>query len=205
MRATDALRELQRLDRPVIETGEVIARLGISSAHAGWLLRQLERSGHIQRLGRGRWMLGDVDAYAALPYLTRPFPSYVSLWSALYSHHMIEQIPKQVFAVSLDRPRTIETTLATYSIHHISPDVFGGYTGSDLTGFIATQEKSLFDTVYLASARRRRTYLPELELPTNFQPEALDEWTAHIQAGWLRSKVERALHEAIESASHEAY
>jgi predicted transcriptional regulator of viral defense system len=204
MRTTEALTQLQALNRPVIETGEVVARLGISSAHAGWLLRELERTGHLHRLGRGRWMFGEVDPYVALPYLTRPYPAYVSLWSALYSHRMIEQIPKQVFAVSLDRPRTIHTPLADYKIHRVSPDVFGGYEGSDTTGFIATPEKALFVTIYLASAQRRSAHMPEVDLPSNFDPHVLDEWTERIHAGWLRTKVSRALSSALAAAEQSA-
>jgi predicted transcriptional regulator of viral defense system len=202
MRTTEALTQLQALDRPVIETGEAVSRLGISSAHAGWLLRELEQTGQVHRLGRGRWMLEQVDPFVALPYLTRPYPAYVSLWSALYSHGMIEQIPKQVFAVSLDRPRTIHTSIADYKIHRISADVFGGYEGDDTTGFLATPEKALFDTVYLASAQRRRSYTPEIELPGNFDARVLDEWTGRIQAGWLRTKVSRALAGALDAAEH---
>ena len=202
MRATEALRELHDIGRPVIETGEALARLNVSSASGGKLLRNLERAGLVRRLRHGLWLLDlEADPFSIPPYLTAPFPAYVSLWSALSRHGMIEQIPRQIFVVSLDRPRTLETPLATYSIHHIAPEVFGGYTGDAETGFIATPEKALFDSVYLPAARRRGIHLPELELPDDFGANAFDEWTSRINAGWLRTGVVRGLEKVLTAAS----
>jgi predicted transcriptional regulator of viral defense system len=202
MRATDALRELQSLERPVVETGEAVTRLGLTSAAAGMLLARLESAGQVRRVGRGLWLVDPtVDRAVVVPYLTRPFPAYVSLWSALSRYGMIEQIPKMVFAVSLDRPRTVETPLGVYSIHHVAPEVFGGYTGDDRNGFFATPEKSLFDSIYLPSAQRREAHLPELELPNGFDHEAVSYWVGRIHAPWLRAKVSRSLDRIAGSAA----
>ncbi len=198
MRTTDALGELQRLRRPVIETGEAIARLDVSPVRASQILRSLEQAGLVSRLRHGLWLLEpDADPVSIAPYLTAPFPAYVSLWSALSRHGMIDQIPRQVFVASLDRPRRIKTTLATYSIHHLAAQVFGGYTGSSDTGYVATPEKALFDTVYLRSAGRGGLYLPEIELPTTFDESELEEWIQRIVAPWLRTMVSRALDELL--------
>jgi len=201
MRATDALSELQDLGLPVIETGEAVALLGISSDYGSKLLRRLESTGQINRIGRGLWLINrDADPAVVVPYLTRPFPSYVSLYSALAHHGMIEQIPKQVFAVSLDRhTHTVETPRAAYSIHHIAPEVFGGYIGNDRTGFFATSQKALFDSVYLPSAQRRSAHLPELELPSDFDLDDLAYWTNRIKAPWLRAKVSQTLDRLLKS------
>lgn len=202
MRATDALAELQALGRPVIETGEAVARLGITSAAAGMLLRRLESAGQIERMGRGLWLIDkSADRSVVVPYLTRPFPAYISLFSALSRYGIIEQIPKQVFVISLDRPKTIETPLGVYSIHHVVPEVFGGYTGDDRQGFFATPEKALFDSVYLPSAQRRNAHLPELELPSDFDREAVGYWTSRIHAPWLKAKVAQALDQIVGRAS----
>jgi predicted transcriptional regulator of viral defense system len=201
MRATDAFRELQALGRPIVETGEAQARLRMSSTTVAKLLKRLEAAGQIQRLGRGLWLIDKAtDPAAAAPYLTRPFPAYVSLWSALSRYGMIEQLPKQIFVISLDRPRTIETSIGVYSIHHVVPEVFGGYVGDDQSGFFAVPEKALFDSVYLPSAQRRDAYLPELELPSGFDRHAVDYWTQRIHAAWLRAKVSRSLDRVLSSA-----
>ncbi len=198
MRTVDALGELQQLRRPVLETGEVVARLDVSRVRASQILHSLEEAGLVSRLRRGLWLLKpDTDPFSIPPYLTSPFPAYVSLWSALSKHRMIEQIPRQIFVVSLDRPRQVETPLATYSIHHLAPEVFGGFTGASDAGYIATPEKTLFDAVYLPSARRGPVFLPELELPEIFDTSEVTAWTQRISAPWLRTKVSRGLEKIL--------
>jgi predicted transcriptional regulator of viral defense system len=198
LRTTDALGELQRLGRPVIERGEAIARLDVSPVRASQILRSLEEAGLVARLGHGLWLLKPrADPFSIPPYLTAPFPAYVSLWSALHRHGMIQQIPRQIFVASLDRPRRVETPLGTYSIHHLAPDVFGGYTGTADTGYIATPEKALFDTVYLRAARRGGVYLPELELPESFDADEVADWTKRITSTRLRTMVQRALEKLL--------
>lgn len=194
MKTIDALGELQRLGRPVIERGEAIARLGVSPSRASNILRSLEEAGLVSRLGHGLWLVKrDADPFVVPPYLTSPLPAYVSLWSALARHGMIEQIPRQIFVASLDRSRTVQTPLATYSIHHLAPEVFGGFTGTSDSGYIATPEKALFDAIYLRAARRGRVYLPELELPETFARDELKHWVGRITSSRLKTMVERAV------------
>jgi predicted transcriptional regulator of viral defense system len=110
MKPTDALGSLLGMGRPILETREVAVRLGTSVSRASHLLRSLEESGLIRRLRRGLWAINvDVDPYAVPPYLTAPLPAYVSFWSALAWHDMIEQIPRRIFVASLDRTKRVTT------------------------------------------------------------------------------------------------
>lgn len=203
MRTTDALGELRRLGRPVLERSEVIARLGVTPTRASQILRSLEKAGLVVRLGHRLWLLDpSVNPLAIPPYLTAPFPAYVSLWSALRQHGMIEQIPRRIYVASLDRPRTVRTPVGTYSIHHLAPEVFGGYSGSVDAGYVAMPEKALFDIVYLRAARGGSAYLPEIELPSTFDRSGVDEWVDRIPATRLKSIVAREL-DAIVSRSQE--
>ena len=127
MRATDAYGDLLKLGRPVIETGEAAARLSLSGSHASHLLRSLEQAGLVRRLQRGLWALQpNPEPFSIAPYLTAPFPAYVSFWSALARHGMIEQIPRQVSVTSTGKSRRVVTTLGIYEIHHLVPELFGG-------------------------------------------------------------------------------
>ena len=201
MKATDALGELRRLGRPVIETREAAARLRRSASSTTHLLRSMQDAGLALRLRRGLWLLDfDADPVSLTAYLTAPYPSYVSLFSALSHHGLIEQIPRQIYAVSLDRSRRISNPKGVYSIHHVAPEVFGGFTGDPRSGYMATGEKALFDTVYIRSARKQRAYLPELELPDDFDRTELDTWTDRINPGWLPTIVRRELAEIITNA-----
>ncbi len=201
MRPTDALGDLLRFGRPFIETREAAVRLGVSTARASQLLGSLEQAGLVRRLRRGLWALrSDVDPFTVPPYLTAPFPAYVSFWSALARHGMIQQVPRQIFVASLDRPRRVTTAVGTFSIHHLAPEVFGGYEGSDERGYLATAEKALFDTVYLRTPRGGRIRLPELELTEQFQERKLEEWTSRIARPRLRTLVSRGLDQVLAAA-----
>lgn len=202
MKRTDAFGELLQLRQPIIETREAAARLGVSTSRASHLLRSLEESGLVRRVHHGLWaMHRDVDPFSVPPYLTAPLPAYVSFWSALARHGMIEQVPRQIFVASLDRTRKVATKVGVYSIHHLAPELFDGYVGSEEAGYLAMPEKALFDTVYLRAPRGGQLLLPELELPEGFQENKLAEWTSRIARPRLRTLASRGLAKALAGAA----
>ena len=108
MRLIDALATLSAMQAPVFDTGDAAARLGVDIAHASTVLARLAAARHVVRLRRGVWAFRErVDPLALPEYLTSPFPSYVSLQSALYLHGMIDQVPAVTYAVSLARTRRV--------------------------------------------------------------------------------------------------
>lgn len=201
MRLTDAYANLQRMDRPVIETREAAVRLALSTPATSKLLRRLERSRLVHRLRRGLWVLHpEIEPFALSRYLTAPFPAYVSFWSALARHGMIEQIPRQVYVASLGRTRKIKTSIGDFSIHHLVPELFGGYRQIDEGGHLATPEKALFDTVYLLTPKGGQIHLPELELTDAFADAELASWTDRIANPRIRTLVRRGLDSALAAA-----
>ena len=117
---------------------------------------------------------------------------------------MIEQIPRAVSVVSTDRTRRVVTTLGVYEIHHIVPELFDGFTGSQESGYLATPEKALFDTIYLRAPAGGGVRLPELELPPAFDEGKLQEWLDRIQRPRLRTLVARGLDSALAQARSNA-
>lgn len=202
MTSAEAYAELLRLGRPIIETREAAIRLSVSTSRASQLLYKLQDAGLLRQLQRGLWLLKmDIDPFVVPSYLTSPLPSYVSSWSALYRHGMIEQIPRQIFVASMDRSRRAPTFLGTYSIHHLKPEMFGGYGGSLQEGYIATPEKALFDAVYLRAPSGGRILMPELELPSGFQDKKLREWIARVSQPRLRTLVSGGIDHALSAAA----
>jgi predicted transcriptional regulator of viral defense system len=198
MRPADALGDLLRTGRSIMETREVAVRLGVSTSHASHILDSLQEAGLVRRLRRGLWAIRqDIDPFMAPPYLTAPFPAYTSFWSALAHHGMIEQVPRSIYIASLGRTRRIDTSVGTYSIHHIAPELFDGHEGSDEQGYLAVPEKALFDTVYLLAPRGGEIRLPELQLPKGFHIEELEAWTSRIERPRLRTIVTRVLDRAL--------
>lgn len=193
--------QLLRLDRPLITTGEAAAVWQTSGRTAGRRLGALDESGLVRRLRRGLWTLDpEIPPFAVATFLTAPFPAYVSFWSAFAHHQMIEQIPRQVSVASLDRARRIATTVGIYEIHHLAPEVFGGFGGSEDSGYLATPEKALFDAVYVRAASGTRAFFPELSLPAGFKDGELEQWAERIESARLRTLVSRRLGEVLSAA-----
>jgi len=202
VRASDAYGDLMALDRPVVETREAAARLGTSLSNASRILRASDDAGLVRQIRKGLWALDpNLDPFVVAPYLTAPFPAYISLWSALAHHDMIEQIPGSVFVVSLDRARKIRTSLGWFSVHHVTPELFTGFDGSPDTGYVATPEKALFDSVYVRAPRGGRAYFPELSLPSGFDETRIETWIARIAQPRLRTLVAREMKASIAQAS----
>ncbi len=195
---------LLRIKRPVITTSEAAAVWQTTQRTAGRRLRAMDEGGLVRRLRRGLWALDvEVPPFAIAPFLTAPFPAYVSFSSALSRHQMIEQIPRQISVASLDRAKRITTTLGTYEIHHLTPEVFGGYEGSEESGYLATPEKALFDAVYVRAASSSRAFFPELTLTAGFETDQIKKWTERIESARLRTLVSRRLRQVIKGASRE--
>lgn len=196
---------LRRLGAPIVTTGEAAAALRTSQSAASRSLATLARQGLVRRIRRGLWSMAaePIDPRRLMAELTRPYPAYLSFSSALATHGAIDQIPREMGVASLGRPHRARTTLGTYAIHRLPPELFGGY--EDLNGVpIATVEKAIFDHCYVACASGspgRR--LPELDLPPNFSGHRIDVWTAKIRSARLRTLVKSAVARVLEHAERE--
>lgn len=201
MRSTDAYGDLLRMGRPIITTAEAATRWRVEEGTARRRLSSLAEARLARRLRRGLWALDPaVDPFVVASFLTAPLPAYISFWSALHRHGLIEQIPRRVSVASLDRSRRVATSVGDYSIHHLAPAVFGGFGGSQDTGYLATAEKAIFDTVYVRAAAGSRAYFPELSLPKSFDDSQASEWAERIESARLRTLVTRRLRDALRHA-----
>lgn len=192
MKTLDALKILTNLQLKSIRTCDVAGILKIPIAHASKLLSRLSESGQIISIKRGTWVFTkNQDPYSLPPYLTSPFPSYLSLQTALYLHGMISQIPHVIYAVSLARTRRYVTPLGEVSIHHFDPSFFFGY--EEVEGdsyFLATPEKALIDFLYLFPVKSKHfRMLPELNLSENFSMKKARRIITQIPSKRLQSIV----------------
>lgn len=193
MTAAEALGRLHALRAPVATTADAATLLGVSIDAANKTLTRLARANLMKRIRHGLWAVGtEVDPLLLPDQLTAPYPSYVSLQSALYLHAMISQIPQVTYVVSLDRTRRIRTSVGIFSLHHIVPELFGGFDVLEAGVKLATPEKALFDVFYLSGTRTRLfAALPELEFPRGFRVSLAHEWIARIASPRLRTIVKR--------------
>lgn len=196
MNAREAIARLQGLKVPAVATSDAAAVLETSITAASQLLRRLAGAGLVTAVRKGLWALEpDPDPVALAGYITAPYPAYVSLQTALYRRGMIQQIPEDIFVVSLGRAGQVRTRIGNYHVHHIQPALFGGFEtppGSP-TG-LATPEKALVDFLYLSPTRTRLfTALPEMELPRGFRRAVAREWARQIPTPRLRTLVQSKL------------
>jgi predicted transcriptional regulator of viral defense system len=194
MNSVRAIETLRSLERPMIRTAEVAAILGISGSNASHLLASLQKSGATLRIAPGQWaLMASPSPYLVASWLTDPYPSYVSLYTALSRRGIISQIPRTIYVVSIADTKTVRTPVGVFSVHRLPPELFSGY--EERSGErMATAEKAVFDTLYLARARGRRfSHLTEIELPDGFDPEVLRFWTAKIKSQAVRSYVETGI------------
>lgn len=189
MNAASSLASLRAMGRPIITTRDAAVRLGQTESAASHLLRRLADAGVIRRVRRGLWALEpDVDPMQIVPWLTAPYPSYVSLWSALHAHGMLAQIPRETHAVSVGRPRRVSTPLGVVVVHQVAPEVFGGYETSEDGIALATPAKSIFDVAYLAATHGRRfRHLPEVTLGRWYRGRDARAWVARIPSTRLQA------------------
>ncbi|MBM3310668.1 MAG: hypothetical protein FJY80_04080 [Candidatus Aminicenantes bacterium] len=194
MRLVDVHARLLRLELPSFQTSDAAACLGVGKAHASQLLARLAASSHLAKLGWSRWGFADrIDPLALPEFLTAPYPSYVSLQSALHRHGMISQIPAVLYAVSVARTNTYVTSLGTVSVHHVNPSFYFGYqAGGKGPGKIATPEKALVDFLYLSPAKSSLfRALPELEFPAGFKVREARKIIRRVRSVRRRNHVSR--------------
>ena len=205
MSAASVYARLREVGSPIVSTREAAAALRVSTSSASRALRTLVDRGLAEHLRHGLWSLSEEpsDPRRLAPDVTRPYPSYVSFASALAARGAIDQIPREISLASTGRPKRVRTSQATFVVHRLPADLFGGFETRDGVA-LATAEKALFDFVYVAQASgRTRRRLPELDLPASFSRRAIDRWIHRIRSPRLRTLVAERIARALENADYE--
>jgi predicted transcriptional regulator of viral defense system len=194
MQSSKMLAKIKTLKHPIFQTRDIVALSNQSTTTISKSLARLAKDNHLIRLHKGLWAIPEnIEPFMLPEHLTAPFPSYISLQSALYHHGMIEQIPDTVYAVSISRTKIFSTPIAKISIHHLPPALFFGYDTIGKNAVkIATPEKALFDFFYLQPAKTRLfSNLPELEIPHAFNRKIFKQWLNKIKSPQRRIMLQR--------------
>src|SRR5437870_5624626 len=200
MRLMEVNARLQALNQAALTTADAAACLRIEKAHASKILARLSETGGLVFLRRGLWAFKDRVEPLMLPQiLAAPFPAYVSMYSALFYHGMISQIPVVLYAASVHRTRKFVTKLGAVSIHHLDADFFFGFEPIGNQGAqMAVPEKALLDVLYLAPTRTRLfTALPEIEIPSGFSRICVRKMVSKIRSVRRRNFVAAKLEHLI--------
>jgi predicted transcriptional regulator of viral defense system len=198
MTTVEVLSFLKNFQSPLVETRDVAEVLHISKDSAAKYLERLRSGQFVEKIGRGKWVIKDskFDPLQVAEFLTSPNESYISLHTALFYHGMIEQIPAQIYAVTIDRTKVIKTPVGIFSFHHCNPEFFMGFEYIKPYLKLATPEKALVDYFYFGPSRSRQfTKLPELELPKGFSRKKVEKFCQMIPSLRTRTFVETKIDE----------
>lgn len=204
MNSIMSLGRLAQVKKPIVTTTEVALVLKKTLPAASQTMLTLVDSGVVTKIKRGLWAISTIrDPLIVAPYLTAPYSAYGSFWTALSRHDMIEQIPKEIHVISLDRAQKIPTALGTFHIYHITKELYGGFIETNGVR-LATKEKALFDTIYLLSVLgSRHVSLVELTLPSNFDYNGLFNWVEKIPSKKLKTMTKTHLNKVIDESKLE--
>lgn len=130
--------------------------LGLDRGKGPKVLRRLVAAGHVERVGRGAYVLADPsDLSLGEPYFlgTRIVaPSYVSFWSALHVYGWTEQMPRQALFATTKRSRRTRVGAFSLRFVRLAPSRFFGYVAASQGSRaypIAEPEKAILDSLYL--------------------------------------------------------
>lgn len=165
-RATSILKIIRDSNLRVFMTSDLVTLAGMNLSAATHALSRLADQQILLRIKRGVWgnqLLSDLHPYEAIPYLHAPWPTYLSLYTVLADHGVLEEVPQVIYSVSSGRSKRYQTPLGDFHFHHLPAHLMWGYEmkKSGLGHYpTADVEKAFLDLVYLASIPSSPLELP---------------------------------------------
>lgn len=159
-------------------------------------LRGLARRDALARVTRGIWAQSGHPAftpYAATGLLVGNEHGYVSFVSALHRHGVLSQIPGAIQVATTGHARTLDSPIGRFEFLQLRPQMMAegiAMSETEPPYAIATAEKALLDTFYIATRRGNRYQrLPELDL-SNVDDRVLAELLdRHVTARPIRKAI----------------
>lgn len=156
----------------VFTTRDYALAANLSLTAASHQLSRLQRgNSSIVRLTRGVWANPSHPLFsplACVPVLAGSEQCYISFLSALHLAGALSQIPASIQVATTGHTRKLRTPVGAYDFLQMKPAMFlAGVQWSEtpLPFRVATIEKALLDTLYVATRKGRRfAKLPELRL-----------------------------------------
>lgn len=182
---------------PVFTTAEVAELGDMDLSYVSRSLSKLAEDSRVTRVRRGLWAVSghpDFSPYVVVPYLFEEEDAgYVSFFTALSQHGMIEQIPQLIEVATRINKQSLDTPFGTYEFHKLQEALYGGWKPADRrwSYLLATPEKAIFDSLYI-SVRKGRQFarFPELHLSSDFSEVDLHAWIDELDSPSIRTAVQ---------------
>jgi len=159
------------LQHPIFTTRQFAALCDVRVDAASRLVTRLARRDGIARITRGLWCQPAhprFSAFAAVPFLLANEHGYVSFLSAMHRHGLVSQIPGSIQVATTGHSRELTSSIGRFEFIRIKPQMMTeGIEASDTEPSygIASPEKALLDTLYIATRKVNRfARLPEVDL-----------------------------------------
>lgn len=166
MKSTDVIKAMSQEKLRFITVDALQEVTGQSHEATKMALSRLNEEGVVLRIKRGLYvnnLAPDIHEYEALPYLTAPHPSYVTLFSILSDQGLVDDMTPAVFGVTTGNSSGYRTEVGIYRVYHIKEEMMWGY---DVKKYkhgeraVADPEKAFLDLVYLSKTPSRDISLP---------------------------------------------
>jgi len=165
------LKLINSKDFVVFTTREYANQVGISMSAAAKRLSRLSGKELLTRVTKGVWANTEHPYFHPLccvPYLLGKEQGHVSFMTALHLHDVVSQIPKTIQVASTGRARALNSPVGRYEFFQIKPELITqgvNWSETQLPYLVASAEKALLDTLYLATRKNRRfARMPELDI-----------------------------------------
>ena len=160
----------------VFTTRDFATARDVSISSASRRLDKLAGREALTRVTKGVWANTAHPHFhplACVPYLLGKEQGYVSFLTALHLHGVLSQVPRSHQVATTGRPRVLDSAVGRYEFLRIKPELMrDGVNWSDTHQpfLIASAEKSLLDTLYISTRKKRRfASLPEIDLGGAFR------------------------------------
>lgn len=182
----------------VFSTRNFAHHFNMSLSSASHKLLRMEQNQGITHIAKGIWANLHHPYYSplsAIPYLLRNEQGYISFLTALNIHGIVSQIPQKYQVATTGHSRDLTTPIGHFEFHQMHPRLMR--TGIEWSKThcpyrIATAEKALLDTLYLATRKNNKfLYLPELDLSKKiFDSKKLKKMLRMISYEKIRTAIE---------------
>lgn len=191
-------------------TREFAASEGLSVSSASHHLARLKRDNLITQVTRGIWANVNhpyFSPYNCIAKLLGPEQGCLSFLSALHIHGIISQIPTNIFVATTGRGRQVKTPIGIFELIQMKPELFRvgvNWSDSRIPYLIASPEKALFDTLYIASRKGKRfAHLPEVDL--NLELFNQSEFKKITNSNLIPSRLKALIKTKSQSLTYQAH
>ena len=163
MRIVEIIKIIKDAQVKIVTLSDLKKMLDINEDNTAYkIAAKLVKEKLLQRLKKG--------VYASIFYPPENFevanalysPSYVSLETALNHYGVLSQFPYSITSVSPKKSKKLAIEGKEYEYTQISPKLYWGFKREGQI-LIASPEKALLDTIYLAAKGMRRIEFSELD------------------------------------------